>query len=174
MKQIKLKNEVISIFQNFTEKEFTVRQALDAYMESPFSTQTDLKNAHQFIQRCILKFVANGDLVKTSTEGRSHKYRTTDRFNSYIFESKTIPINSKRCISTNKQSIKENLTERLHHQKLQLLTSLGETEEYDAIYKEMPEIQKQIQTLYNESRDKCSKLLGKVKAIESLILLSTE
>jgi len=50
---------------------------------------------------------------------------------------------------------------------------MGEAEEYDAIYKEMPEIQMQIQELYNQSRDKCSKLLGKVKAIESLIKLSS-
>ena len=34
-------------------------------------------------------------------------------------------------------------------------------------------ITKKIQELYNESRDRCSKLLGKVKAIENLIALSS-
>jgi DNA polymerase-1 len=53
-----------------------------------------------------------------------------------------------------------------------LLTAMGETEEYDAIYKEIPEMRVQIQSLYNDSRDRCSKLLGKVKALENLISLS--
>lgn len=174
MKQMKLKNEVRSIFLNLTEKEFTVRQALDLYMAAPFNVHADLKTARQFVQRSILKLMNTGELVKTSKEGRSHKYRTTNQFSSHRVEARPVPAIFNIGDSTRKASIKESLTERLHHQKLQLLTALGEAEEYDAIYKEMPEIQEQIQSFYNESRDKCSKLLGKVKAIENLILLSAK
>lgn len=174
MKQKKCKNEVLEIFQNLKGEEFTIGQVLDLYMAAPFREHTDLKIARQFIHRTILKLASNGDLIKTSAEGRRHKYRTTNQFNSRRIEVNSAPIIPNVDDSTRKVSIKESLTERLHHQKLQLLTALGEAEEYEAIHKEMPEMQKQIQALYNESRDKCSKLLGKVKAIENLILLSAK
>lgn len=174
MKQKKCKNEVLEIFQNLKGEEFTIGQVLDLYMAAPFREHTDLKIARQFIHRTILKLASTGDLIKTSAESRRYKYRTTNQFNSRHIEAKSASIISDAGDSTRKALIKESLTDRLHHQKLQLLTALGETEEYDAIYKEMPEMQKQIQALYNESRDKCSKLLGKVKAIENLILLSAK
>ncbi|MFZ6799268.1 hypothetical protein [Undibacterium sp. Di24W] len=174
MKQKKCKSEVFEIFRNLAGDEFTTGQVLDSYMAASFREHTDSKIARQFIHRTILKLVSSGDLIKTSVEGRRHKYRTTNQFNSRRIELNSAPIIPNINDSTRKVSIKESLTERLHHQKLQLLTALGEAEEYDAIYKEMPEMQKQIQALYNESRDECSKLLGKVKAIENLILLSAK
>nr|WP_315468619.1 hypothetical protein [uncultured Undibacterium sp.] len=174
MKQKKCKNEVLEIFQNLKNDEFTIGQVLDLYMAAPFREHTDLKIARQFIHRTILKLASTGDLIKTSAESRRYKYRTTNQFNSRYVETKSVPMISNADSLTRKVSIKESLTERLHHQKLQLLTALGEAEEYEAIHKEMPEMQKQIQALYNESRDKCSKLLGKVKAIENLILLSAK
>ena len=70
--------------------------------------------------------------------------------------------------------MEKSLTERLSNQKLNLLTAIGEVEEYEAIYQELPEMRMQIQELYNESRDRCSKLLGTVKAIEKLITLSPQ
>ena len=174
MKQKKCKNEVYEIFQNLKCEEFTIGQVLDVYMAAPFREHTDLKIARQYIHRSILKLVSTGELIKISTGGRRHKYRATNQFNSRDVEAKSAPKDSRAGDLIRKVAIKESLTERLHHQKLQLLTALGEAEEYDAIYKDMPEMQEQIQTLYNESRDKYSKLLGKVKAIESLILLSTK
>ncbi len=80
----------------------------------------------------------------------------------------------KMRLQCKKIRLKKNLTERLNQQKLMLLTAIGEAEEYDAIYKEVPEIGAQIQELYNESRDRYSKLLGRVKAIENLIALSSQ
>jgi hypothetical protein len=174
MKQKKCKNEVLEIFQNLRNDEFTIGQVLDLYMAAPFREHTDLKIARQFIHRTILKLASTGDLIKTSAENRRYKYRMTNQFVSRGSEIKSMPTTPNSDRLTRKVSMKESLTERLHHQKLQLLTALGEAEEYDAIYKEMPEMQKQIQALYNESRDKCSKLLGKVRAIENLILLSAK
>jgi hypothetical protein len=173
MKQKHFKQEVIGTFQKFAGKSFTVGQALDAYMTMPSRIHSELKSARQFIHRNILRLIATGDLVKMSAGGHKHEYRVTDQFNLRLVESKSTSVIVKIEPMTKKSSIDESLTERLNHQKMQLLTAMGEVEEYDAIYKEMPEIRAQIQALYNESRDRCSKLLGKVKAIENLITLSS-
>ncbi|EIK45845.1 hypothetical protein O59_001484 [Cellvibrio sp. BR] len=68
---------------------------------------------------------------------------------------------------------RQSLQERLNRHKLEMLSAMGETEEYDAICSEIPELQDDIQPLYNQSRDKCSKLLGRVKALESLLARQT-
>ena len=50
-----------------------------------------------------------------------------------------------------------------------MLSSIGETEEYDAICKDLPHMKNQIQELYDDARDRCTKTLGRVKALEAVI-----
>lgn len=174
MKQRKFKKEVIDTFKLLTGKTFTAGQALDVYMSTPSKIHSESKSALQYVHRNILRLLSSGDIVKVIAEGRAQKYKITDQFNSRI------AILSQKTTHTmieplaQKISIEKNLVERLNQQKLMLLTAIGEAEEYDAIYKELPEIGVQIQELYNESRDRSSKLLGKVKAIENLIALSSQ
>lgn len=173
MKQKILKQEVIDIFQQLSGKTFTVNQALEIYMATPSIAHSDVKLARQYIRRNMLKLIASGDLKVMASAGRTHQYRLTDQFGLRMAESNSTTLNTKTESSIQHDKVKKTLAERLHHQKLMLLTAMGEAEEYDAIYKEMPDIRVQIQELYNESRDRCSKLLGKVKAIENLINISS-
>jgi hypothetical protein len=172
MKQKRFKQEIIGTFQKLTGKYFTVAQALEAYMAMPTCIHSDLKCARQFIHRNILRFIASGDIVKMTNDGHRQKYQITGQFNLRLVETQPVlpPLDVEPM--RRKSTLDKSLTKRLNHQKLQLLTAMGEAEEYDAIYKEIPEMHVQIQELYNESRDRCSKLLGKVKAIENLITLS--
>lgn len=173
MKQKIFKQEVIDIFNQLSGKTFTIGQALELYMAIPSRTQSDLKLARQYIHRNMLRLMATGDLKKMNGEGRRHQYLMTDRFSSRIAESNGTSISAKNEPNAQRDKVEQSLADRLHHQKLMLLTAMGETEEYDAIYKEMPEMRVKIQELYNESRDRCSKLLGRVKAIENLINISS-
>lgn len=173
MKQKKFKQEVIDTFQQLSGKTFTVAQALQVYMATPSKIHTDSKSARQYVHRNILRFASTGELIKVSSEGLRHEYLMTEKFSSRLVESKTVqPLKGTEPL-VRKSALEKSLKERLNHQKLKLLTAMGEAEEYDAIYKELPEIGTQIQELYNESRDRCSKLLGKVKAIENLITLGS-
>ncbi len=63
----------------------------------------------------------------------------------------------------------EQLKEELSSHKLELLTTIAETEEYETLCQKLPSKQLEIQELYNDARNRYSKTLGKVKAIESLI-----
>lgn len=59
--------------------------------------------------------------------------------------------------------------EKLHRYKVEMLTARGETEEYDSLCQEMPHMRDAVQTLYNDANDRCSKILGRVKASESVL-----
>ena len=170
MKQKHLKHEVLSAFQELTVSTFTVGQAVSVYMKSPFCSHSDRKPARQFIYRNMQRLIQTGELEKIDADDGWQKYRLTERFGARVVT--VMPSISNDQVVLEASKIGGNLTERLNRQKLELLTAMGETEEYDAIYKEIPEIREQIQSLYNDSRDRCSKLLGKVKALENLISLS--
>lgn len=55
---------------------------------------------------------------------------------------------------------------RLSKHKSDMLCALGEAEEYNELCTKHPELCDEAQILYNEARERCAKLLGKVKAIE--------
>ncbi len=173
MKQTRLEYEVKRIFDTLYGQDFTIRQALDIYMTDPLCLHSDFKIGRQFIQRTILKLITSGDLIKLSSTGKRNKYRLTDQYLSgrpaYEIE-QAVSAENERSI---KPTINEILLERLHNQKLQLLSAIGESEEYEAVHKDLPEIRDQIQSLYDDSRDRCSMLIGKVKALETLISLKS-
>lgn len=50
-----------------------------------------------------------------------------------------------------------------------MLCALGEAEEYESLCKELPELSEEAQSLYSEARERSALLLGKIKALESLL-----
>lgn len=173
MKQRKFKREVIDTFRLLAGKTFTIGNALEVYLTTPSKIHSEPKSARQFVHRNILRFLSTGDIVQVASQGRTQQYKMTDQFSERLTSENQSSNLTKNEALVPKNTLGKNLTDRLNQQKLMLLTAIGEAEEYDAIYKELPEIGAQIQELYNESRDRCSKLLGKVKAIENLIALSS-
>lgn len=53
--------------------------------------------------------------------------------------------------------------------KQQLLVGLGEAQEYQQLCKEYPELKNELQPKYNKVRDQNSRVLGKIRVIESLL-----
>ena len=172
MKPKHLKHEIFSAFQELIGSRFTVAQAVSVYMASPFCSHSGVKPARQFVYRNMKRLIQTGELEKIGADDGWQKYSFTESFSARTFANAPLITGQPRVPEAS--NISGNLTERLNHQKLELLTAMGEAEEYDAIYKELPAMRGQIQSLYNDSRDRCSKLLGKVKALENLISLSAK
>ncbi len=61
------------------------------------------------------------------------------------------------------------LKEKYISYKQQLLQNIGEAEEYKNLCVEYPELQVKLQPKYNSVREKNTKILGNIKAIESLL-----
>jgi hypothetical protein len=57
----------------------------------------------------------------------------------------------------------------LKETRLDLLSSLGETERYKQLFEEIPHLKGRLEGAYLEVRDRSSKLLGHVRAIENTL-----
>ena len=63
------------------------------------------------------------------------------------------------------------LIEKIQKYKSQLLSSMGESDEYKELYTDFPHLKAPLQDSYNNAREINSKLHGRIKAIETLIEL---
>ncbi len=61
------------------------------------------------------------------------------------------------------------LRQKLQRHRVELLSTIGETEAYDEICTDLPTLQPSVQAQYNEAKDRSLKLLGCIRALETLI-----
>ncbi len=69
----------------------------------------------------------------------------------------------------NNASPEITLKERLSKHRSEMLCAMGEAEEYSELCSEYPELCDEAQGLYNSARERSAMLLGKVKALESIL-----
>lgn len=179
MKSLTVKSGLLSALSTLVNREFTVHDLTDAYLNDPASLHDSKKAARQFVYRNMLRLIDNGDLTRIVVDSGWPQYRLTPQFLIKL-PKPTVPKSAAAASEASptkapivKDSPRQSLQERLNRHKLEMLSAMGETEEYDAICSEMPELRDDVQPLYNQSRDKCSKLLGRVKALESLLARET-
>ena len=174
MRKIKIKPELLSLLTTDKFKRFTGQTLIKAYIGLPSSRDLNQRQVQQFIFRNLERLVCAGLANKENEEqGLQAEYRLTDKFTADQYDIGTPHCISKPLESTTKattgfESLMQ-LQEQLNLHKLELLTTIAETEEYESLCKQLPSKQPEIQELYNDARNRYSKTLGKVKAIESLI-----
>lgn len=182
VKSLKVKTGLLIVLPQMKGRDFTVDDLTEAYRNDPGCLHQSKKAARQFVYRTMLRLIDSGDLTRVVVDGGWPQYRLTPQFfgrsqcSSAISPSAPLANTEAPVIPEVKVALpdpRQSLQERLNHHKLEMLTAMGETEEYDAICKEIPELRNKVQVLYNASRDRCSKLLGKVKALESLLARET-
>lgn len=61
------------------------------------------------------------------------------------------------------------LEEMLKETRLDLLSSMGETERYKQLFEEIPHLKGLLENAYYEVRDRCSRLLGHLRALETTL-----
>ncbi|MAI31024.1 hypothetical protein J3362_13215 [Marinobacter sp. NFXS11] len=66
-------------------------------------------------------------------------------------------------------AILEGLMEELSTRKVELIASIGEAEEYQRLCKKFPSLQQTVRTQYLESRERSTKLLGQLRAVETIL-----
>ena len=177
MKYLTLKSGLVSALSTLVNREFTVHDLTEGYLNDPASLHDSKKTARQFVYRNMLRLIDNGDLARVVVHGGWPMYRLTAQFFNRSLKptapATAIPELPPANVPMAKDHPRQSLQERLNRHKLEMLAAMGETEEYDAICSEIPELRDDVQPLYNQSRDKCSKLLGRVKALESLLARET-
>ncbi len=151
---------------------FQVTQLRDAYLAMS-SVILEPDEAHKYVYRQILRLVKNGLLLKHGTKySKGIAYQKSKLF----FETKFIEQKAKDRIDNDNTSSTGNnslaiqmLEERLKQSEVDLLTSIGESEEYMRLYDSFPEMKMHLQSQYLRARENSSKLLGQIKAIKSVL-----
>jgi hypothetical protein len=169
MKKIGVKSELLIVLRDMTTKQFTVDALTEQYLSHPSSLHSSKKAARQFVYRNMQRLMKAGQMERLPTDGRWPQYRLSDKFRQKEIPSPVSVTSTVSEATAPAADPMQPLRDRLNRHKLEMLSAMGEVEEYDELCKEMPELRDTVQARYNESRDKCSKLLGRVKALESLL-----
>jgi len=129
------------------------------------------KAAWQFVYRNVLRMEKRGLLRRsTGSQGNKSRYQLAGSGEAATsVPSKQQQVAENSITTGAEDSTIRCLQEKLHHYKVEMLSAIGETEEYDAICTELPHMRNVVQALYNEARDRCSKILGRVRALESIL-----
>ncbi len=138
-------------FDSFTT--FELKKAFEEKVGEDFLTLSDM---FKFIFS-QMKLLAKTGMIERSRNDPvfSGIYVKTDRFQA----NKNITFDSSPI----------GIKEKHKTYKHQLLIGIGEAQEYEQLCNEYPELKKDLQHKYNKIRDQNSRLLGKIKVIESIL-----
>jgi hypothetical protein len=165
-----MKPALLNALNQLSVEKFTVDQLTETYFRNTEALHASKKAARQFVYRNMKRLIEKGYLESVVVEQGWPHYALTTQYRKK-YQSLALPtISDSPVIPTMViHGVRQSLQDRLNRHKSEILTVMGETEEYDAICLAMPEMRADIQLLYNESRDRCSKLLGKVRALECVL-----
>lgn len=181
MKQrsIGLRDPLYSVLIEQDLNEFTVTELRDACLSHPACEEQDPIEVRRIGYTQVLRLLKLGLLEKLEAD---HPYQTRYRklptFHQVAFYNKTSgspKLDSAQhetfTPTSNSKEVAEHskLSTKLQQYRAQLLTSIGESEEYQHLLAEFPEYQQVIQEKYEHARDESTRLLGKLKAVEELV-----
>ena len=172
--------------------QFTVTELRDHFMElyqHTTSKKVDSDEVRKWIYRRVYKMAATGYLDKIySVDGSVKGYKLSEQFFTVkikdaehchldsLRDKKSKVVKKATISKINKnQDILKSLKDKAKQYQVYLDSSIGETEEYKALYEAYPSLKTQLESQYELSKNKSSKLLGQLTATKKIIdQLSTE
>jgi hypothetical protein len=181
MKTLKLDPILRSIFIDQSVQQFTVTGLRDHFINSYHrivGKELDPGEARKWIYRRIYKMSASGYLDKIySEDGSISEYKLTTKFydvelkdaSHCHFDTLSEPqkLSPSRSVATEK--ILGSLKDKAKQYQVDLNASISETEEYKTLYEAYPSLKTELETQYELSRNKSSKLLGQLTATKNII-----
>lgn len=151
---------------------FSALELRTAYLIVDNECTLSPSETRRFVYAELVKLVKAGWLKKVKSEKKGiTNYVKTKLFDlNFNVEPPIKPNNRIALIETPTVENAQELNCRLQDYKNDLLEGLGEADEYRALRNEFPSMHDELQPKYNNIRESNSRLLGKIKAIETLIL----
>lgn len=164
--------DVLTFITSFNNTPYTISDLLDAYLASPNCQHDNPRASRQYLYRNLRKYENEGLVMSyASKDSKALLYSLSNKpFSGTIIENSESESGSlvPECSS---QDMSDRIRAKLKRHKLSLLKSIGVTEALKEWVEEMPSERHEIQAQYNSARDESSKLLGKVSAYESLLVM---
>ncbi|QGS48121.1 hypothetical protein [Shewanella putrefaciens] len=169
---IKICPTLHTILQDESFNNFQVMSLRDAYLAVSTNSLT-VSKTYNFIYQQVHRLVKKGLLDKNVDPLlKETTYQKTTNF----FQANFILQNANKTETVEvtpthreKHNTIKQLEERLKQSEIDLLTSIGESEEYMRLYQSFPEMKAHLESQYLLARETSSKLLGQIKAIKSAI-----
>lgn len=168
--------------------QFTVTELRDHFMDlyqRSTGKKVDSDEVRKWIYRRVYKMAATGYLDKIySVDGSVKGYKLSEQFFTVkIKDAEHCHLDSldaddkksnvaKKVVSpkiNKNQDILKSLKEKAKQYQVDLDSSIGETEEYKALYEAYPSLKTQLESQYELSKNKSSKLLGQLTATKKII-----
>jgi hypothetical protein len=179
--EVKIKEPLCSIVKDKSFDGFTVTQLRNVLLKIQGSELTE-KEARIFVYKQILRLLKRGLLSKISTNkgARDAIYSKTPAFHEAIIipygeyvntDNTRTPEN--QCINLNKGSANDdvvnNLKEQIKGDKVDLISSISESEEYLRLIKTFPQAKEYLHSKYLDASERSSQFLGKIRATKNLL-----
>lgn len=171
--KVNLSEDFLSIITRKDFDKFTVLELRSAYMALSSNELLDKNEAQRLVYRQILKLKNKGLLRRIDSKSSSKtRYVKTE-----LFAEAELNVDKKQEESERKKdkpssdAVIKILREKIQTYKTQLLSSMGESDEYKELYTDFPHLKEPLQDSYNNAREINSKLHGRIKAVETLIEL---
>lgn len=165
----------------------TLMELLRKQSNAPFST-TDLRDLYvlqisegqrpgrnqlrKYIYRELLR-LESAKLIERhhGSTGRGCKFIFCPERSNVQLEDRPSPFESRDhdTESTMDGETQRALQEELSQRRVELVASIGEAEEYQRLYNKYPALRSAVKEQYVESRERSTKLLGQLRAVESVI-----
>ncbi|MPQ82907.1 hypothetical protein F0170_02210 [Pseudomonas sp. MAFF 730085] len=176
--------QLYSLLCEHFSKDFTTRQLRDAYAALLPPSSFRLADVRVYVYEQIRRLIRVGWVeMADQRQKRDQVFRVlemplrlqlvlVDGNFSVTVDSLDAPADEERETTSSVPSSKEGQDDRtrlqvmLKETRLDLLSSLGETERYNQLFEEIPHLKGRFEGVYLEARDRSSKLLGHVRAIE--------
>lgn len=170
MKPLRIQPELLSLLESDSLKDFTAFELKAAYMALPNCKHKSQKAARQFIYRNVERLEKKHLLYRLPDEDDDQpRYRFAGQLSNNTKQvHQTVSTISNNSLIITDDNLRD-LKEKLHRYKVEMLSAIGEAEEYDAICDQLPHMQRAVQELYNHARDRSSKTLGRIRALESVL-----
>ncbi|MGJ8680419.1 hypothetical protein [Paraglaciecola sp.] len=157
---------LLSLLKAQGKKTFKVTTIRDLFIESSIG-ERDANELRRWVNGQFKTLTKHGYIKIVSQSG----VRTDFKITAKLAEEKQDKTTSTETsiVTSEQPDILTILKTRLHNCKIEMLTSSGETKEYEELSKLFPNMHKQLQKKFNVAKEVNIEYIGRVKALELLI-----
>jgi len=180
--ELKIKEPLCSIIKDKSFDGFTVTKLRNVFLKI-LGNELSERDARILVYKQILRLLKRGLLSKSSTSkgARDAVYSKTPSFHEAVIipygeyvntDEKNISEN--QCINSAKESANDDdvindLKEQIKGDKVDLISSISESEEYLRLIKTFPQAREYLHSKYLDASERSSKFLGKIRATKNLL-----
>lgn len=173
MKQVRVDHILLSLMKEPANRPFSTTSLRDLYVsQSSDPDKLDRNTIRKYVDKELRRLLNAGLLERHNGEtGRGCKfiYRGAPPGITLTIKRSPFAQPERENESVMDPATLKGLQEELSKRKVELMTSIGEAEEYQRLLKKYPALQKTVRTQYLESRDRSTKALGQLRAVETVL-----